>query len=168
MNTLVRNVFGKVNSLPHGYQIAGCATFGGAVFMASYGLSVAGLLEAAASALVFFFFQLVALTGPSLSNRAPRAFKGSAAMLEQFLDDWKEWRKEQAMMAQAILAFAATCLFVVSRFVCASVLPLITNVWFAGALGLGVTAVVISPALARGVVATFKSSSQGAEDSDNV
>lgn len=167
MNTLVRNVFGKVNSLPHGYQIAGCATFGGAVFMASYGLSVAGLLEQAASALVFFFFQLVALAGSSFSKKAPRAFAKSASMLDQFLADWSVWRKEQRIMAQALMAFAATCLFVVGRFLCASLLPLITNVWFAGALGLLVTAVVISPSLTRGVLATFKGASRSAEGDDN-
>ena len=48
MNTLFKNVFGKVNSLPHGYQIAGCATFGGAVFMAA-ALAAASVLVRADS-----------------------------------------------------------------------------------------------------------------------
>lgn len=105
MNPLLR-VFGSVNSLPHGYQIAGVAVAGGAVFMAAYGLAVAGLLELAASALVFFLMNFVSLLGPNLSRRAPKEFAKSALMLDQLICDFGEWRRNQRVLAQALLALS--------------------------------------------------------------
>lgn len=159
MNSLLR-VFGPVNNLAHGYQIAGVVVACGAVFMAAYGLSVAGLLEMGASAFVFWFMQFVSLLGPNLSRKVPKEFAKSASMMDQFIADLVEFRKGQRVFAQALMALGATILFLICRFLCASILPLITNVWFAGAIGLAVCSIVISPLVFRGLLATMRGSSR--------
>lgn len=157
MNPLLK-AFAPMNALPHIYQILGVFVAGASVFLACYGLSAKGLLDVAATALAYFIVQLLALVGPSFARRAPKEFARSASMIDTFLIEFTEWRMNQKLLAKGLLALGATILFLAFRFVAATVLPLIASPWFAGAIGLAVTACVISPVLVRGVVQTFKAS----------
>lgn len=155
MNPLLK-AFAPINALPHIYQIVGVFVAGASVFLACYGLSAKGLLDIAATALAYFIVQLLALMGPSFVRRAPKEFAQSASMIDTFLIEFTEWRTNQKLLAKGLLALGATIIFLTFRFVAATVLPLIASPWFAGAIGLAVTACVISPVLVRGLVQTFK------------
>lgn len=155
MNPLLK-AFAPINALPHIYQILGVFAAAIAVFLFCYGLANNGLLDIAATAISYFILQLLALMGPKFSQNAPREFRQTANALDVFLSELAEWRMNQKLLAKGLLAAFATAGFLVIRYLATLILPLIADPWFAAALGVGITACVISPALVRGVIDTFK------------
>ena len=163
MNPLLKP-FSALDRLPHTFQIIGVAVAGMSAFLLCYGLSANGLLEIAATALSYFVLQLLALMGPRFSKYASKDFPETANFIDTALSEFAEWRNNRRLAAKGLLALLATALFMLFRFLAVNTLPLIASWWFAGAIGLAVTACVISPVLVRGVIDTFRTSTPTTKD----
>lgn len=155
MNPVV-NVFRSVNNLPHTFQIAATVAVGGSLFFVSWWLSKQGWLEMGATAMTFFVLQVIRMSGMSVAKKAPREFRQTASTIDTARQEFADWIANNKVLANCILAVIFTGLFLAGRVAASGVMTLIASPLLAIALGLAVTAVVISPVLVRAMLETFK------------
>lgn len=158
MNPLLKVL--PTDRLPHTFQIVATIFTGAAIFTLCWYLSMKGLLDLAATGLVFFLVTFIRSSGASLAKRAPSEFKQTASAIDTFRAEFATWMSNRKLLSRLILAFLATVVFLVGRFVSATVMTWIASPMLALALGLAVTAVVISPVLFKAVVDSFKSKTE--------
>lgn len=144
------------DKLPHGFQIGATVALGGAIFVLCWYLSNAGMLEIAATGLTYFIIQLVRLSGTGLTKRVKGDFKDTAKIVETVRNDYVKWVSKRKLLSHTILAALATVLFIGCRFLASTVMTIIASPLLAIALGLGITAFVISPVLFKGMFDSFK------------
>lgn len=154
MNPLMKVL--PTDKLPHGFQIGATIALGAAVFVLCWYLSKQGALEIAATAMTYFVIQLGRMSGTSLAKRAPAEFKDTATIIDTARRDYATWVSNRKLLSHLILAAVATALFIACRFLASTVMTIIASPLLAIALGLGVTAFVISPVLFKGMVESFK------------
>lgn len=154
MNPLMKVL--PTDRLPHGFQIGATVALGAGIFVLCWYLSKEGMLEIAATAMTYFVIQLGRMSGTSLAKRAPVEFKDTATMIDTARRDYATWMSNRKLLSHFILAALATGLFITCRFLASTVMTIIASPLLAIALGLGVTAFVISPVLFKGVVDSFK------------
>lgn len=152
----VLNVFRTVNNLPHIFQIAATVAIGGSLFFVSWWLSTQGWLEMGATALTFFVMQIIRMSGVSIAKRAPREFSQTASTIDTARREFGDWIANNKVLANCLLAVLFTGIFLAGRLAASSVMTLIASPLLAVALGLAVTAVVISPVLFRALMDNFK------------
>ncbi|MDN5587299.1 MAG: hypothetical protein L0G69_12145 [Brevibacterium sp.] len=155
----VLNVFRTVNNLAHGWQVAATIFIGGSLFFVSWWLSVQGWLELGATALTFFVLQLIRMSGVSLAEKANKSapeLKQTATNIDTARREFRDWIAANTVLANCILAVLFTAVFLGGRVAASAVMTLIASPLLAAALGLAVTAVVISPVLVRAMLDTFK------------
>ena len=144
------------DKLPHGFQIGATVALGAGIFTLCWYLSNAGMLEIAATGLTYFIITLGRLSGTNLTKRVRGDFDDTAKIVETVRRDYVKWVSKRKLLSHAILAALATLLFIVCRFLASTVMTIIASPLLAIALGLGVTAFVISPVLFKGIVDSFK------------
>lgn len=154
MNPLLKVL--PTDRLPHGYQIVATAVGGAAVFTLCWYLSMQGLLDLAATAMSYFVVTFIRSSAVSLSKKAPAEFKQTASALDTARAEFAEWMTNRKLLSRLILAVLATVLFLAGRAIAATVMTMIASPWLALAIGLAVTAVVISPVLFKSLADSFK------------
>lgn len=155
----VLNVFRSVNNLAHGWQVAATVAVGGSLFFVSWWLSVQGWLELGATALTFFVLQLTRMSGVSLAEKAQKSapqLKQTATNIDTARREFRDWVAANTILANTILAVLFTAVFLAGRVAASAVMTLIASPLLAAALGLAVTAAVISPVLVRSIFGSFK------------
>lgn len=155
MNPLLKVL--PTDRLPHTFQIIATIFAGASIFTLCWYLSMKGLLDLAATGLCFFILQFLRSSGVSLARRAPSEFTQTATMIDTARAEFAEWMSNRKLLSRIILAFLATVIFLVGRVISATVLTWIASPWLALALGLAVTAVVVSPVLFKALADSFKS-----------
>lgn len=135
--------------LSHAWTVAGTVLMGGAVTMAAWWMSTSGLAELAATAVAFWIFTLIRMVSPGLQRLAPGEMQDSARVLDTLRRDLAAWMGTRSILSQAILAAALTALFLILRGIARWALEALGSPILAGALGLGVAALVSAPHLAR-------------------
>lgn len=156
MNPLLKVL--PTDRLPHTFQIIATIFAGASIFTLCWYLSMKGLLDLAATGLCFFILQFLRSSGVPLARRAPAEFTQTATMLDTARAEFAEWMSNRKLLSRIILAFLATVIFLVGRMISAMVLTWIASPWLALALGLAVTAVVVSPVLFKALADSFRSS----------
>ena len=137
--------------LSHAWTVAGTVLMGGAVTMAAWWMSTSGLAELAATATAFWLLTLVRMVSPGLERLAPGEMQDSARLIDTLRRDLAAWMGTRSILSQAILAAVMTAAFLVLRGIARWVLEALSSPILAGALGLGVAALVAAPHLARAV-----------------
>lgn len=151
----VLSVFKSVNNLAHGWQVAATVAVGGCIFCLSWWLSTQGWLEMGATALTFFGMQIVRMSGMSVAKRAPREFAKTASTIDTARQEFGDWIANNRLLANCLLAVIFTGMFLAGRVAASGLMTLIASPLLAIALGLAVTAAVISPVLVKAVCEAF-------------
>lgn len=145
-------VFRSIDSLPHFYNILSSVLLGGAITALSYALSTAGLAELAGTFLSFWgVFCFTRLFGKVAATRSSKHFQGSSEFIKTFQAEISVWMKERSVLSIFILGFGAAILYVAFRSVCIAILGIFSNLWFAIAAGLLLSAIIASPVLFRDI-----------------
>lgn len=152
----VLSVFKGVNNLPHIFQIVATVAIGASLFFVSWWLSTQGWLEMASTAVAFFIMQVIRMSGASMTKVLPREMPKTASTIDTLRQEFGEWIANNRLAANMILAVIFTGLFLVGRLAASGVMTLIASPLLAVAIGLAVTAVVVSPVLFRAMLDTFK------------
>lgn len=154
MNPLMKVL--PTDRLPHGFQIASTIAIGAGIFVLCWYLSNEGMLEIAATGMTYFIVQLGRMSGSSVAKRVPVEFKETGEFIDTARRNYATWVSNRKLLSHLILAVLATILFIGCRFLASTVMTIIASPLLAIALGLGVTAFVISPVLFKGMVDSFK------------
>lgn len=165
MNPLLKVL--PTDRLPHVYQILATAVGGAAVFVLCWYLSMQGLLDLAATAMSYFVVAFIRSSSTSLAKRAPSEFKKTASMVDTARAEFDEWMTNRKLLSRLILAVVVTVMFLVGRAIAATVMTLIASPWLALAIGLAVTALVISPVLFKAMADSFKGKEKSQQPGEN-
>lgn len=145
-------LFKSVDSLPHGWQVLATGLLGGSITAVSYGLTQAGLLELASSALTFY----VIFVGGRLIGKIKRLgtgkhFRESSALIGTIMREADAWVTDRKILAIALLGLPVTVGALAVKAGFATLLGLFSSWYFALAAGLLLAAIVCSPLLFSGM-----------------
>ncbi|WP_414122774.1 hypothetical protein [Corynebacterium nuruki] len=143
------------------------------VVLLGYWLAEFGALEVAATGVTMFIFQmfrLMVITGalklPSSKRFEQNGFEKRHALV-QFLVLMYEAYQETVAQAKtvklAVMAFGFTVSFLVSRWVMTLVLGVVTNIFFAIAVGVIIGSLIVAPGIVTGVMAKMRDKKTGGE-----
>lgn len=151
----IGDVIVRVDALPHGWQVLATILLGGAIAAAAYGLSQLGWLELVSTFMTAFALALGRMLMAGRPVRDGAAFAGTRGILQTLRDDAATFVATRPALAKVALALAYAMAFIAGRSVFTWVLGVLSNVWFAVALGLIVAAAVASPVLFRAAGASL-------------
>lgn len=142
-------------TLSHSYQVIAVLLLTASVWVLCWYLASLDLIDLAATGFAFLALQLVRQIGGSLASRAPKELRPTATLLDQARIDFQEWSKSRTLVTQFGIALAVTIVWLLGRFLAATVMHAIASPWLALSVGLGIAACVCSPVLIRGIVDQF-------------
>lgn len=161
-------LFRSMDSLPHGWQVLATVLLGGSITAVSYGLTQAGLLELASSALTFY----VIFVGGRLIGKIKRLgtgkhFRESSALLGTLMREMDEWVTDRKILAIALLGLPVTVAALAVKAGFAALLTVLSSWYFALGAGLLLAAIVCSPLLFSGMGRLVMRDAGGAEHVEN-
>ncbi|MHC6176183.1 hypothetical protein [Glutamicibacter endophyticus] len=160
-----QNVNIKIDRGPdnHAWTVLGTLLACGAVGMAAWAISNAGMLDLAATGLTVFFFQMVQLMAKVglivLPEKKGGDFAATSGNIKTFLREFQEFQAKSPIWRLAAMALAYTVAFMVARWGLSVVLGVFDNVWIAGAAAALVASLIVAPNLFGGLAAKLKSKS---------
>lgn len=135
----------------HAWTVLGTLLACGALAMAAWAISNAGLLDLAATGLTMFGFQLISLMFKSglivVPEKKSAEFAQTASHVKIAWREFQEWQGRSPIWRLAALALAYTFAFLIARFFLSIALGIFANVWIAGAMGALVASLIVAPTL---------------------
>lgn len=147
----------------HGWTVLGTLLACGAVGMAAWAISNAGMLDMAATGLSFFFLQLVTMMMKAglivLPEANTKDFAESRGILKTLWRDFQAFQASSPIWRMALLAVGFTLAYLLFRFGLSLTLGVFGNIWIAGAASALVASLIVSPKLFSGMFSKMKSRS---------
>lgn len=150
----LREMVVRVDSLPHGWQVAAVVLLGGAVAAISYGLAELQLLDLAATLLTAWTLSFARLVAAMRTPKRGEAFAQTRTMMRTVIEESRVFLAERKTLAKGIIALGSAVLFVACKGIAMWGLELLSNPWLAGGLGLIIASIVASPVIWRATIGT--------------
>lgn len=145
----------------HIYTVIGTLLACGAVGMAAWAISNAGMLDLAATSLTVFFFQLVQMMLKVgllvLPEKKNTDFQETSGFLKTAWREFQEFQARSPIWRLAALALGYTVVFMIARLGLSVALGVFQNVWIAGAASALVASLIVAPNLFSGFSSKLKS-----------
>lgn len=147
----------------HVYTIIGTLLACGAVGMAAWAISNAGMLDLAATGLTVFFFQLVQVMMKvgliTLPERKSTDFQQTSGLLKTAWREFQEFQGRSPIWRMALLALGFTVGYMIFRWGLSVALGIFSNVWIAGAASALIASFIVAPQLFTNLVSKMKTKS---------
>lgn len=151
------------DSSNHGWTVLGTLLACGAVGMAAWAISNAGMLDMAATGLSFFFLQLVTMLLKAglivVPKRNSSDFSESRGIIKTLWREFQEFQANSPIWRMALLALAFTLAYMIFRFGLSLALGVFGNIWIAGAASALGASLIVSPKLFSSMLSKMKSRS---------
>jgi len=157
----IGDVIVRVDALPHGWQVLATILLGGAIAATAYGLSQLGWLELVSTFMTAFALALGRMLMAGRPVGDGTAFAGTRGMLQTVRDDVNAFVTTRPALAKVFMALGYALVFIAARSAFTWVLGVLSNVWFAVALGLIVAAAVASPVLFKAAGGSLAKATHG-------
>ena len=138
------------------YTIIGTLLACGAVGMAAWAISNAGMLDLAATGLTVFFFQLVQMMMKvgliTLPEWKSTDFQQTFGLLKTAWREFQEFQGRSPIWRMALLALGFTVGYMIFRWGLSVALGIFSNVWIAGAASALIASFIVAPQLFTNLV----------------
>lgn len=147
----------------HGWTVLGTLLACGAVGMAAWAISNAGMLDMAATGLSFFFLQLVTMMMKAglivMPEKSSSNFSESRGIIKTLWREFQEFQANSPIWRMALLAVGFTLGYLLFRFGLSIALGVFSNVWIAGAASALIASLIVSPKLFSAMFSKMKTRS---------
>lgn len=147
----------------HAWTVLGTLLACGAVGMAAWAISNAGMLDMAATGLSFFFLQLVTMLFKAglivVPEKNSSDFSESRNILKTLWREFQEFQGRSPIWRMALLALGFTLVYMLFRLGLSVALGVFGNIWIAGAASALTASLIVSPKLFSGMFSKMRSRS---------
>ncbi|MBM6588920.1 hypothetical protein [Brevibacterium sp. RIT 803] len=147
----------------HAWTVLGTLLACGAVGMAAWAISNAGMLDMAATGLSFFFIQLITMMMKAgllvVPEKHSTDFSESRGIIKTLWREFQEFQGNSPIWRMALLALGFTLAYLIFRFGLSVALGVFENIWIAGAASALIASFIVSPQLFKTMFSKMKTRS---------